>query len=560
MGVCLQVRVGKVRVAQAVAEGERHRHARGLVVAVAHVQPLTVLHGAALARKVVLGGGVLIGVGPGFRQLAAGVDLAGQHIDHSACTGLTAQCAVNQRLAVGQPRRFQRCTRAEHDHGVGVCLLYSLQKLNLVVRQLHIGAVQTLALLDFIKAQAEQNHVRLGSQRGGLSLLSGIGLALPVKAGGKANAVQAAFLETFEEGVHLDGVDRTGACALIAGCLGKVTDNGHAGTGGQRQQAFLVLEQDGALCGSAAGQRMVGVGVKLTAVIFHSGVGVKNQRQQLIQTGVNVRLGDFAGLHGLQQLADGIPAGGGHFQRRAVLYAQRMVIAAAPVGDNRAVKAPVLAQDVLQKVGVLVGVGAVDEVVAGHDGLGVRLFDDDFKAGQVEFPQGSLVDDGVRRHAAQLLAVDGEVLGAGGDAVGLDAAHVGRGQLAGKVRVLREILEVAPAQRAALGVEARPQQDGYLLRGGLLPHGLTDLLAEGRVPAAGHGGRSGETGCGYAGVQPQMVRSPGLLAHTVGAVGQGDGRNTRLFIPPGGKDCLAGEQCAFLFKVQLLDDFCVFQG
>ena len=56
---------------------------------------------------------------------------------------------------------------------------------------------------------------------------------------------------------------------------------------------------------------MVGVGVKLTAVIFHSGVGVKNQRQQLIQTGVNVRLGDFAGLHGLQQLADGIPAGGG---------------------------------------------------------------------------------------------------------------------------------------------------------------------------------------------------------------------------------------------------------
>ena len=151
VGICLQVRVGKVRVAQAVAEGERHRHARGLVVAVAHVQPLTVLHGAALARKVVLGGGVLIGVGPGFRQLAAGVDLAGQHIDHSACTGLTAQCAVNQRLAVGQPRRFQRCTRAEHDHGVGVCLLYSLQKLNLVVRQLHIGAVQTLALLDLVQ-------------------------------------------------------------------------------------------------------------------------------------------------------------------------------------------------------------------------------------------------------------------------------------------------------------------------------------------------------------------------------------------------------------------------
>ena len=353
---------------------------------------------------------------------------------------------------MGQPPRFQRCTRAEHDHGVGVCLLYSLQKLNLVVRQLHIGAVQTLALLDFIKAQAEQNHVRLGSQRGGLSLLGGIGLALPVKAGGKANAVQAAFLETFEEGVHLDGVDRAGACALIAGCLGKVTDNGHAGTGGQRQQAFLVLEQDGALCGSAACQRMVGVGVKLTAVIFHSGVGVKNQRQQLIQTGVNVRLGDFAGLHGLQQLADGIPAGGGHFQRRAVLYAQRMVIAAAPVGDNRAVKAPVLAQDILQQMGVLVGVGAVDEVVAGHNGFGMCLFDNNLKAGQVQLAQAALVHHGVGRHTAQLLAVDGEMLGTGGDTLGLDAAHIACGHLAGEVGILGEILKVAAAKRAALGV------------------------------------------------------------------------------------------------------------
>ena len=201
---------------------------------------------------------------------------------------------------------------------------------------------------------------------------------------------------------------------------------------------------------------MVGVGVKAEAVVFHGGVGVQYQRQQLVQAGVHIRFGNFTGLDSLQQLAHGVSAGGGHFQRRTVLYAQRVVIAAAPVGHDSAVEAPVPAQDVLQKVGVLVGVGAVDEVVAGHNGLGVRLFDDDFKAGQVEFPQGSLVDDGVRRHAAQLLAVDGEVLGAGGDAVGLDAAHVGRGQLAGEVRVLGEILKVAAAQRAALGVEARP--------------------------------------------------------------------------------------------------------
>ena len=257
--------------------------------------------------------------------------------------------------------------------------------------------------------------------------------------------MQAAVFQAVKEGIDLDGVDGAGACALVTRRLGKVTDDGHACACGQRQQIAVVFQQDGALGSGAAGQRMVGVGVKAAAVVFHGGVGVQYQRQQLVQAGVHIRFGNFTGLDGLQQLAHGVSAGGGHFQRRTVLYAQRMVIAAAPVGHDSAVEAPVPAQDVLQKVGVLVGVGAVDEVVAGHDGLGVRLFDDDFKAGQVEFPQGSLVDDGVRRHAAQLLAVDGKVFGAGGDTVGLDAAHVGRGQLAGEVRVLREILEVAPA-------------------------------------------------------------------------------------------------------------------
>ena len=192
--------------------------------------------------------------------------------------------------------------------------------------------------------------------------------------------------------------------------------------------------------------------------------------------------------------------------------------------------------------------------------LGLRLFDDDFKAGQVEFPQGSLVDDGVRRHAAQLLAVDGEVLGAGGDAVGLDAAHVGRGQLAGEVRVLREILEVAPAQRAALGVEARPQQDGYLLRGGLLPHGPAELFAQGGIPAAGHGSRRREAGCGDAGVQAQMVRRTRLLAHAVRAVRQGDGRDARLGAAARGEGARARKQRAFCSRFSFAMISALFKG
>ena len=91
---------------------------------------------------------------------------------------------------------------------------------------------------------------------------------------------------------------------------------------------------------------MVGVGVKAAAVVFHGGVGVQYQRQQLVQAGVHIRFGNFTGLDSLQQLAHGVSAGGGHFQRGAVLHAQGMVIAAAPVRYHSAVKAPLPAQDV----------------------------------------------------------------------------------------------------------------------------------------------------------------------------------------------------------------------
>ena len=58
------------------------------------------------------------------------------------------------------------------------------------------------------------------------------------------------------------------------------------------------------------------------------------------------------------------------------------------------------------------------------------------------------------------------------------------GHLAGKVGVLREILEVAAAKGAALGVEARPQQYGDFLRGSFFPHGFAHFLAQFGVPAA----------------------------------------------------------------------------
>ena len=55
-----------------------------------------------------------------------------------------------------------------------------------------------------------------------------------------------------------------------------------------------------------------------------------------------------------------------------------------------------------------------------------------------------------------------------------------------------------------------------------------------------------------------MVRRARLLAHAVGAVREGDGRDAFLREIPGGEDRLAREQGAFLFQIQFFDEVGMF--
>ena len=291
--------------------------------------------------------GIAVSIGPGLGQLAAGADRAGQHIHQSARTGLTAQAAVDQRLAVFEPRSLQRGACAEQDDHVGVDGSDRSQQIQLVLRQLHVHPVEALALLDLVQTHAEQDDIGVLRQRDGFLLQGFVGLALAVKALGIADIGQTALGQAVQEGIHLDGVDGTGTSTLIAGRLGKVTEDGDLLAFLQRQQRALVPEQNDALGSGAAGQRMMRGGVKGTGCLFDGSLGVEHQFQQLVQPGVHVVFRDLAALHGLHQLADGIVAGEWHLQRGAVLHAQCVVVGTAPVGDDRAVEAPVPAQDVL---------------------------------------------------------------------------------------------------------------------------------------------------------------------------------------------------------------------
>ena len=291
--------------------------------------------------------GIAVSIGPGLGQLAAGADCAGQHIHQSARTGLTAQAAVDQRLAVFEPRGLQRGACAEQDDHIGVDSSDRSQQIQLVLRQLHVHPVEALALLDLVQTHAEQDDVGVLRQRDGFLLQGLVGLALAVKALGIADIGQAALGQAVQEGIHLDGVDGAGTGALIAGRPGKVTKDSDFLAFLQRQQRALVPEQNDALGGSAAGQRMMRGGVKGAGCLFDGGLGVEHQFQQLVQPGVHVVFRDLAALHSLHQFADGIVAGERYLQRGAVLHAQRVVVGAAPVGDDCAVEAPVPAQDIL---------------------------------------------------------------------------------------------------------------------------------------------------------------------------------------------------------------------
>ena len=190
----------------------------------------------------------------------------------------------------------------------------------------------------------------------------------------------------------------------------------------------------------------------------------------------------------------------------------------------------------------------------------MRLADDDLERREVDLAQRALVEHGVGRLSARLLAVGGEVLGARGDAVGLDAAHVGGGHLAGQVRVLGEVLEVAAAQRVALDAQTGPEQHVDALARGLLAHGGAHALAELGVPRVGHGDGGGEARRGLGAVEAQVVGGAGLVADAVGAVGELDGGDAGAVIAPAAEGGAALEKGALLLKGEPADDVLVSHG
>ena len=555
----LQITVFEGGVGQAEAEGEPHRHAGGLVVAIAHIQALAVFTGALQARVVGAGGVFLTGHGVALGQLGAGVHLAGDHTQYRTRACLTAQVAMDQSLAAVQPGHLNRAACRQYHHQIGVHLGHGFQQLHLVFRHPHVIPVQALGLADLGQAHIQQNHVCLLGQLHSLHLQGLVVLVVALVALGITHRLQRHARQQLICGVQLGGVHQAGAGALVTGLLGKLADHGHLSALGQRQDIALVLQQHHGLLGGMGGQLMVTFLVELLAG-GGSVDGGEHQAQELVHALVQQLHAQTAFLDRGHQFTVAVAAGAGHFQMAAHADTFHVVVGAAPVGDNSTLVAPVVHQNILQKVLTLVGVNAVDLVVSAHDGLGLAFLYGDFKAGEVDLAESALVHHAVVCHAAQLLAVGREMLGAGGDAVLLHTAHEGGGHLAAQVGVFGEILEVTAAQRAALDVQAGAQQHVHVQAGGLFAHQTAHFLAQLRVPAVGHGGSGGQAGGGYTGIQAQVIACAHLLANAGGTVGQKDAGDAQALDGTGGPYIPAGQQTALFLQSHLIDQIFVLHG
>ena len=147
-----------------------------------------------------------------------------------------------------------------------------------------------------------------------------------------------------------------------------------------------------------------------------------------------------------------------HQQVVAGVHLRHRVAPAEPVGHHQAVEAPVVAQDARQQRRALRRVGAVQLVVGRHDRPRLRLAHEDLEAAQVDLAQRALRHLHVDDVAVPLVVVGDEVLRRRPDALRLHALDHGGGHPARHQRILGVVLEVAAAERVAVGVERGPEQ------------------------------------------------------------------------------------------------------
>ena len=476
-----QIREGELRIGEAVAERIQRLRVEVAVRAA--------LHG--VVRK---GGQVVQALVEGDRQAAAGRELAEQQLRHGLAAVAAGVPVLHDGAAV-RLRKVHRQGRAggededrglAHGHDLFQQLLLQARQVQvrLVARAVLVGGVALLALDAGVKAQAQHDDVRLPRHGDGLAQA----VARQRKAL-RAVAVERAALGIEHAGLAVaDAVDALqdgdvfGGRAVVVAlehllAVGVGADDRDGGelVDIQGQQAVVLEQHLGAARGLLSHGAVLGavvdrVGDRVVGAVLVEHAQLHAGGHQALDAGRDVVLGQQPLLDGGQDVqvdraavdVAAVLDGQGRGLRRGVrhLVVQVEVAQRPAVGDKVARKAPLVAQDVRQKVAGARGL-AVDAVVGAHDALDLRLLDQGLKGGQVRVEQVLLGDDRVELVPQGLRAgVHGKVLGAGRRlevlfVVALQALDKAHAQARGEIGVLAVGLVAAAPARVAEDVDVR---------------------------------------------------------------------------------------------------------
>ena len=206
-----------------------------------------------------------------------------------------------------------------------------------------------------------------------------------------------------------------------------------------------------------------------------------------------------------------------HFEIEPRFEGSDSIMRGAPIGHHKAVKAPLFAENIGEEPLVLRTERAIDGVVGAHEGRGLCGFHDALKCFEVDLAGGALIADAVAPEAVVFRIVEGKVLDGNAHALALNALDFADAHLGSKQGIFGIVFEVPPAQRVALDVDARTEDDidavVHALFGDALPH-LSGVFG---IPARGDGRRRRE-GCCRLAHRDAVVSPARLFAEAVRAV------------------------------------------
>ena len=203
----------------------------------------------------------------------------------------------------------------------------------------------------------------------------------------------------------------------------------------------------------------------------------KDQRQQALHGCIDAFYVQFPLIKSLSCLLLPHRGAPGHHQITARTKGFCPVMQSSPVRDHSALKAPLLSEDIRQKLFAVTAEGAVDLIVGTHHRSRLRLFHHFLKRTQIDFTKCSLVYLRVGLKPSVFLRIAGKMLQACPDSgFILHAGHKGSSQLSRHIGILGIIFEISSAQGISLDIDTGPEDNPDPCLFCLFPDGAAFLV------------------------------------------------------------------------------------